>query len=410
MKTKTNKLISLLMCLCLLVGMLPISAVTAFAEDEPATSGTCGESVTWTYDKENYTLTISGTGDMANYTSSSPAPWDSWKSDSTYPIKTVVIESGVTSIGTAAGVFKDCNALTSINVDSANENYSSVDGVLFRKDQKVLYIFPSGKSKTVYSIPNSVTNIGFYAFYGCSALSSVIIPDSVTDIGSYAFYKSTITSITIPNSVTSIGIMSFRYCPNLSSVIIGEGLEKIMSNTFEGCSKLTNIAIGSGVKSIDYQAFRACSSLTSITIPQSVTSISEAAFDSCSKLTAFDVDVANENYSSTDGVLFSKDQKVLCTYPAGKTVTSYTIPNSVTSIGAHAFYYSLIEEIKLSPAVASIGSYAFAFGRLTQITIPASVTEIKSNVFYSSTKLKTIEFLGAPPHLMLMRSGELQQL
>ena len=254
MKTKTNKLISLLMCLCLLVGMLPISAVTAFAEDEPATSSTCGESVTWTYDKENYTLTISGTGVVANYTSSSPAPWDSWKNDSTYPIKTVVIGSGVTGIGE-------------------------------------------------------------YAFYKCNMITSVAIPDSVISIGN--------------------------------------------------------------------AAFKDCTSLTSVTIPKNVTNINPQVFDSCSKMTTINVDEANENYSSIDGVLFSKDKKTLHTYPGGKTETTYTIPDGVTNINTRAFKAcKMIREINIPSSVNSIGGWAFMeCHKLETINIPEGVSYIEGQTF-----------------------------
>ena len=116
----------------------------------------------------------------------------------------------VTSIGDWA--FYDCRGLTGINVDENNTVYSSIDGVLFNKLQTELILYPRRKQGT-YTIPNSVTSIGSYAFSGCSGLTSIDIPSSVTSIGNSVFSRCTgLTSVTIPNSVTSIGQYAFVYC------------------------------------------------------------------------------------------------------------------------------------------------------------------------------------------------------
>ena len=189
-----------------------------------AQSGTCGYNLTWTL--SNGTLTISGTGAMKDYYSYSRSPWYDYRSS----IKSVIINDGVTSIGVCAFdgcssltsvtipnsvtriedyAFSDCSkltsitipnsvtrigysfygckSLTSINVDSNNPNYSSVDGVLFNKEKTTLVAYPGGK-QGAYTIPNSVTSIGYTAFHGCSSLTSVTIPNSVTSIGESAFY------------------------------------------------------------------------------------------------------------------------------------------------------------------------------------------------------------------------------
>ena len=159
------------------------------------------------------------------------------------------------------------------------------------------------ESATEYIIPDYVTGIGNYAFYGCSGLTSITIPDSVTSIGNKAFYGcSGLTSITIPDSVTSIGYSAFSGCSGLTSITIPDGVTSIDSHAFYGCSSLTSITIPDGVTSIGSHAFSGCSGLTSITIPDGVTSIDSHAFYGCSSL------------------------------------TSITIPDGVTSIGSHAFY------------------------------------------------------------------------
>ena len=156
-------------------------------------SGTCGSNLTYTLDS-NGVLTISGTGDMQN----SSFGWDKDL------IKSVVINDGVTSIGSEA--FKNCTNLTSI------------------------------------TIPDGVTSIGDYAFYGCDSLISATIGDSVMSIGKYAFCNCTgLTDITIPNNVTSIDWGAFSGCTSLTSITIPDSVTSIGNSAFYYCTKLTEI-------------------------------------------------------------------------------------------------------------------------------------------------------------------------
>ena len=352
-------------------------------------------------------------------------------------LKSITIPDSVTSIGESA--FDSCSNLTAIDVEVGNNNYTSVNGVLFNKDKTELICYPAGKTDKSYTIPNSVTSIGRRAFEGCTSLTSITIPNGVTSIGDLAFYGcssltsitipssvtcigdstfeycTSLTSITIPNSVTRIGEFAFEYCKSLTSITIPNGVTSIGGWAFSGCTSiksitipnsvtsignvafsdctsLTSITIPNSVTEIGSSAFSRCTSLTSITIPDSVTSIGESAFSSCSSLTVIDVEVGNSNYTSVNGVLFNKDKTELICYPAGKTDKSYNIPDSVTSIGWYAFSgCTSLTNITIPDSVTSIGWYAFSgCTSLTNITIPDRVTSIGRYAFSGCTSLTNI--------------------
>ncbi|MBO4412999.1 MAG: leucine-rich repeat protein, partial [Clostridia bacterium] len=186
---------------------------------------------------------------------------------------------------------------------------------------------------------HSVTSIGEYAFFDCTGLTSIEIPNSVTSIGDYAFYYCyNLTSIEIPNSVTSIGEYAFIYCYNL-----------------------TSIEIPNSVTSIGRYAFYDCIGLTSVTIGSSVTSIGSRAFSGCTGLTQF-VSYNTKYTVSSDGRClienYGDNHTLIAFAPSG--LTSYTIPDSVTSIGEYAFYgCHNLTSIEIPNSVTSIGSWAF---------------------------------------------------
>ncbi len=274
----------------------------------------------------------------------------------------------VTNIGEYA--FSGCTGLTSINVAEGNASYSSNDGVLFNKEKTKLVRYPEGKTAASYTIPDNVTSIEPCAFYGCTSLASVTIPNSVTSIGNGAFINCyDLTDITIPNSVTSIGFRAFYNCVRLESITIPNSVTSIATNAFGGCT-----------------------SLTSITIPDSVTSIGRLAFERCTGLTSINVTDANMAYCSDNGILFNKDKTELIQYPEGKTDTSYVICSGVTNIGELAFINCIgLTSITIPNSVESIDNNAFSgCTGLTSITIPNSVVSIDYNAFSGCTGLTSI--------------------
>ena len=341
-----------------------VEDIALFADNgDVIASGECGnngDNLTWVLTVDG-TLTISGSGKMKDYSSSSVAPWYSNRTK----ILSAVVEPGVESVGNYA--FYACLKLASVSLPGG---VKSIGESAFQDCAKL----------TAVEIPEGVTSIGSDAFSGCSSLTSVTIPDSVTSIGGYTFYGcSSLASVTIPNGVTSIGGHTFYGCSSLTSVTIPDGVTSIDWATFSGCSKLTSVMIPEGVTSIGSDAFSGCSGLTSVTIPDSVTSIGGSAFSGCSSLT---------NVTIPEGVT----RMGVSAFYGCSSLTSVTIPDGVTSIGDYTFYgCSSLTSVTIPNGVTSIGSSAFYGCRsLTSVTIPEGVNSINWQAFYGCSSLTSV--------------------
>ena len=295
------------------------------------------------------------------------------------------------------------------------------------------------------TIPDIVTSIGDYAFYGCKGLTSVTIPDSVKVMGAFnspfsdctglktagpigggydyefgwtdtfpmrAFLNCTgLTSITIPDSVTEIGIYAFYGCVGLSSITIPDSVTSIGGSAFDNTAWYNNqpeglvyagkvaykykgkcpasVTIKDGTLGIAGCAFDGCEGLTSVTIPDSVTSIDNSAFRGCTGLTNITVDSGNTVYHSAGNCLIETETKTLI---AGCKTSVIPTDDSVTSIGNSAFSGCAgLTSITIPDSVTSIGGWAFSgCTGLTSITIPNSVTEIVHWTFIYCTGLTSI--------------------
>ncbi len=360
----TAVIISVFAVVCLF-----ISCGSGSADAAEETSGKCGDNVYWNFNTDTGELVVSGTGKMTDY--AYDAPWTG------LDVRSLTIEEGIEFVGAYA--FSDCDNLVSVSIpDSVTLiRYSAFAGC---------------PSLTAVHIGSGVTTIEHDAFSGCRSLISLSIPDSVTKIGSASFHGcSSLVSINIPN-ITVIESATFRDCKSLKSISIPDSVEKIEDYVFTGCKSLTSVYIGSGVTSLKEKQFSTCMSLTSISVSDS-----------------------NKNYSSDNGVLFSKDMTEFMQYPIGKADAEYIIPEGVIVIDESAFNYcnsldrivipdsvtkigdgafegcSSISSVMLSNSLSSVGRYVFKdCSSIASIVIPNTVTKIGKNAFGGCSSLSSV--------------------
>ena len=309
---RPKRLISLLVAVCMMITMLPLSAVTAFAADTSSTTGTASYGdyeYDYTINTEDGTATITkfralvdGSYDITIPTDFGRFPVTAIGDDAfrgCSALKKVTIPQSVTSIGDSA--FAGCRNLDSLTINDAATSIGN-------------RAFTECPLTTTLSLGKKITTIGDEAFYDCRGLTSVTIPPSVTSIGKKAFYQCIhlktlsfgeniktnietigdeafyycieLESVTIPQSVTSIGNDAFGQCHDLQSLTIKDAATSIGHRAFLGCTSLATISLGENIKTIGYSAFNSCTSinLTNVTIPENVTTIRPGTFDYCTHL------------------------------------------------------------------------------------------------------------------------------
>ncbi len=410
-------------------------------------SGTCGENATWTYDTETQTLTISGTGKMADYSykSNNRCPWYNISKD----IKTVVINQGITSIGNYAFVY--CNNLTSVTIPEGvtkiadcafdsyyltsvtiPENVEYIGNSAFFNVPNIVYhgsltndnragwgafsingyiegdfVYADNTKKEIrryfgndseVTIPDGVTSIGGSAFnrYGMPEVTAVIIPESVTSIGEYAFGNCSLTSIIIPESVTSIGRDAFRNC-NLTALVIPQNVTSIGKLAFEGNKNLKCIYFNNDPEKLEMGG-------QSFSYEQTKLIVSPSTFDIWTEKFEY---LLQNGIFSIEGEEFEQDNIIyqLCidgtamvtghtnNLPAEivipSTITKNNVVYNVTTIGKEAFYYcDNLTSVTIPEGVTSIGTEAFYGCKyLESVNIPKGVKRIGNLAFACTGKL-----------------------
>ena len=308
----------------MMITMLPLSAVTAFAADTSTDPEDSYKGYKYAYTVNNGNATITkflGPDDSVNpVDSASTVSYD-------IEIPSELNHHPVTAIGEDA--FRGCSALKKVTIpqsvtsigDSAFAGCHNLDSVTIKDAATSIgsRAFTECPLTTTLSLGKNITTIGDHAFYYCLNLKSVTIPQSVTSIGDYAFgecvslktlsfgensfgenietniktignyafnHCNDLESVTIPQSVTSIGREAFRFCNNMKSLAINGAIESMGTGAFAGCISLEKISLGENIKTIGYSAFASCTSinLTNVTIPENVTTIRPGTFDYCTHL------------------------------------------------------------------------------------------------------------------------------
>ena len=322
---RPKRLISLLVAVCMMITMLPLSAVTAFAADTASstvrTAIVDGYKYEYKVNEADNTATITkflGPDGSAKSTGSydidipekldgytvTGLGKDSFSIDDLYSplyeihlnkIHSVTIPQSVTSIGEDA--FTNCRGLNSLTIDDAAisigswafaQCYSLSSLSLGKKITTIGdHAFDDCRALTSVTIPQSVTSIGQKAFNSCISLTTLSLGENIKTIGDSAFYYCIdLESVTIPQSVTSIGNDAFGQCHDLQSLTIKDAATSIGHRAFLGCTSLETISLGENIKTIGYHAFNSCTSinLTNVTIPENVTTIRPGTFDYCTHL------------------------------------------------------------------------------------------------------------------------------
>jgi len=461
-------------------------------------SGKCGDNLSWELYNDGE-LIIGGNGEMWNYTLKETAPWNSYASkiakitvkngvttigsyafynctkvasvsiaegvteigdrafSHCYNLKTITIPASVIIIGTAKGPFEGCRSLTDIYVAAGNQNYTSLDGVLYDISKTTLIKYPNGKAGVKYGFPESVKSLGDYSFFGNNYLEKVIIPESVSYIGQWAFSASNITSVSIGPNVSSIGARAFAKCLNLKYIFVdenntcfsadGNGILFNKDQTkliqYPLAREISSYTVPDTVTGIGGWAFESAAYLEKVQLPENVARIEKSAFLGCGNLKK--ATVYNSNAIFADFVFSSTNESFELWGYAGSTAEAYATKNGHNfvklgvpelpirasgqcgdnltwvlygngelvidgtgemwswSFGTSPWYShkNSIKTVTMNNGVTTIGDYAFyGLNNLVNVTIPEGVTSFGDSAFSFCLRLssisipKTVKTLG----------------
>ncbi len=365
---RPKRLISLLVAVCMMITMLPLSAVTAFAEDTSTV-------LTAIVDGYKYEYKVNAGGATATITEFR-GPVDP-KNTGSYNITIPTELDGYTVTGLGESSF-------------STEHFDSP-----------LYDIHHTKIQSV-TIPESVTSIGRAAFLNCTGLTSLTIKGVATSIGAAAFSTCTsLTSLSLVGSFQTIGEHAFASCNSLTSLSLTCDVQKIGDYAFVACNSLTSLSLTGDIQKIGDHAFSSCSSLKTVTLPKSLTSIGSLAFDACTSLDSIEIpgtvtEIGNFAFNNSGLISVKIDEGVQSTgtymfYQCGN-LTTVTFPESLTTIANGSFAYcSNLNHVKIPARVTRIGDGAFSnCTSLSKITLRDGVKTIGADAFLSCEALTSI--------------------
>ncbi len=327
----------------------------------------------------------------------------------------LVIDPSQTSI------IQGCSYIKSITVPEAHTTLSSFDGVLYDKNQTVLYIYPVAKDSLSYVIPDTVHTISAGVFYGYKG-TSLTLPAALTSIGSEAFAQSSLESIVIPANVEYIGDKAFYYCQSLASIEFAPGskitsigvsafthtaiqaiefpetITSIGANAFEACRSITSVKLPSGLTTLNSMTFRYCEALVSIELNYGLETIAANAFSYCSKLESITIP---DTVKSIGNFTFS-NCKALTSFECYDT-------SALAQVGYGCFYNcTALDSVTFGPGVSVFGMMNGVYNTfyncpsLRYVVLPDAMTTIPASFFANCVKLETVIL---PSSLEVLETG-----
>lgn len=298
---KKNLLFKAVAVFLLSAAILTVMLIPAYAGEY---EGSCGDKLQWSL--SGGVLTITGSGDMTNYSEYKLAPWY----ESAEEITAISLPEGLTSIGSFA--FFGCKNLAGIRIPASVTKIGS-------------YAFAECTGLLTANLGSGVTTIGISAFQQCEALTAISFPDSLQSIQDKAFYRCYgLSSVTVPSTVTYLGMSVFAYCTGLVRAVVNTPVDALPSWTFYGCASLTDVSLGKMIQSTGEYAFQGCEDLNAV---YTQTGDVEVAYQIEQEIGQDNPDFASNGYVATYDI---PDSSVHTTENGSQTVTE--TENAVISV------------------------------------------------------------------------------
>lgn len=371
--------------LCLALVLLCAYALAVSAAEF---GGDCGEGLTWSL--EGGTLTISGSGDMTDFTEQEMAPWYEYRED----ILRVSFPEGMTNVGDLA--FYECGNLTAVVLPNSVEAVGD-------------YAFARCEDMALLDLGSDLQTIGEAAFSDCYDLRSLDLPDGVESIGMKAFYRcESLTAVTVPDSVESIGMSAFGYCKDMVSANVQAAIDTLPEYMFYGCEKLTAVTLPDQLSDINDYSFRGCDQLSTVYYDGSSKTPEEVKKLVSSDVTGFDGTgvVTNNTPASSvtsgiardngDGTVTQENTTVTQSKNASVTATvQNTRPENTTIGGTYA--------AEVSVTVNGTAGWQEATGMLSdtlsdlndRLTVDGEAPKVDLNVYVKGTDSIDRDFVSS---------------